>query len=336
MNTALSALALQDALAEHFGQDPARSRPRAAPEPRVAVLLPCHNEAACIGTVVKAFRDALPNARIVVFDNASTDGTSDLAKAAGAEVRHEARKGKGNVVRRMFADIDADVYVMADGDGTYDASAAPLLVGMIVEGGHDMAVGARANIVLDAHRKGHAAGNKLFNSLYASFFGTEFGDIFSGYRAFSRRFVKSFPALSTGFEIETEISVHATQLKLSTAELVLPYGKRQDGSTSKLRTVRDGSRILRTFLYLLKETRPFVFFGIPALATALVSACLAVPLLVTFLETGLVPRFPTAVLCTGLFLLASLLGVSGVILDSVARGRAEQKRILFLALSTPH
>ena len=334
VSTALSALALQSALAEHF--EAARPRPRewAEVEPRVVVLLPCHNEAACIGAVVEGFRQALPHARIVVFDNASTDATSDLARQAGADVRFEARKGKGNVVRRMFADIDADVYLMADGDGTYDASAAPALVRLITEGGHDMAVGARKNIVLDAHRKGHAAGNKLFNGLYARFFGAEFGDVFSGYRAFSRRFVKSFPALSTGFEIETEISVHATQLKLSTVELVLPYGKRQDGSASKLRTFRDGARILRTFLYLLKETRPLAFFGLPALMTALISAALALPLLVTFVETGLVPRFPTAILCTGLFLLAALLGVCGVILDSVAQGRAEQKRMLFLALST--
>ena len=331
MSNALSALALQTVLAEHFTPE-ARQPPRQAARPRVAVLLPCYNESASIAAVVQAFRDALPEARIVVFDNASSDDTSTIARAAGAEVRHESRRGKGNVVRRMFADVEADIYLMADGDGTYDAGSAPALVDLVLQG-HDMAVGARANIVHDAHRKGHAAGNRLFNSLYVRFFGAEFGDIFSGYRAFSRRFVKSFPALSSGFEIETEISVHATQLKLSTAEIVTPYGKRQEGSASKLRTFRDGSRILRTFLYLLKETRPLAFFGLPALATASLSALLALPLIATFMETGLVPRFPTALLCTGLFLLASMLGICGIILDSVAQSRVEQKRILFLAVA---
>lgn len=332
MSTALSALDLQNVLSEHFHQKIPSPQPRPATEPRVAVLLPCFNEAASIAAVVASFRAALPTARIIVFDNASTDGTGEVARRAGAEVRLEGRKGKGNVVRRMFADIDADVYLMADGDGTYDAASASVLVALIV-GGNDMAVGARENIIQDAHRKGHAAGNRLFNALYGRFFGAEFGDVFSGYRAFSRRFVKSFPALSSGFEIETEISVHASQLKLSTAEVVLPYGKRQDGSASKLKTFRDGLRILRTFLYLLKETRPLFFFGIPGLATALFSTLLAMPLLLTYLDVGLVPRLPTAILCTGLFLLSSLFGACGLILDSVARGRAEQKRILFLAVS---
>ena len=334
MNTALSALALQDILFEHFDRDRRPTLPPPA-APRVAVLLPCHNEAASIGGVVNAFRAALPHARIVVFDNASADETAAVAKAAGAEVRFERRRGKGHVVRRMFADIEADIYLMADGDGTYDATSASALIDLVAQG-HDMAVGARENIVQDAHRVGHAVGNKMFNSLYVRFFGAEFGDIFSGYRAFSRRFVKSFPALSSGFEIETEISVHATQLKLSTAEIVLPYGKRHDGSVSKLRTFRDGGRILRTFLYLLKETHPLAFFGFPALTTAALSTLLALPLATTFIETGEVPRMPTAILCTGLFLLASLLGVCGTILDSVAQGRVEQKRILFLALENPH
>lgn len=335
MNAPLSAVALQNKLAEHFEQDETRAPVRSRPglQPRVAVLLPCHNEAASIAGVVRAFRDALPEARIYVFDNASSDGTLEAARGAGAEVRSEARRGKGNVVRRMFADIDADVYLMADGDGTYDARSAPALVRQILDGRHDMAVGARKDIVRDAHRKGHAAGNRLFNTLYGRLFGSDFGDIFSGYRAFSRRFVKSFPALSSGFEIETEISVHASQLKLSTVELVLPYSQRQDGSASKLRTFRDGARILRTFLFLLKETRPLLFFGVPAAIAAMTSALLAVPLVSTFLESGLVPRLPTAILCTGLALLSSLLISCGLILDSLARSRVEQKRILFLAVS---
>lgn len=335
MSAPLSAIALQNKLAEHFEQDDTRALLRSLPgvQPRVAVLLPCHNEAASIAGVVGAFRDALPDARIYVFDNASSDGTVEAARNAGAEVRSEARRGKGNVVRRMFADIDADVYLMADGDGTYDARSAPALVGQILDGRHDMAVGARKDIVRDAHRKGHAAGNRLFNTLYGRLFGSDFGDIFSGYRAFSRRFVKSFPALSSGFEIETEISVHASQLKLSTVELVLPYSQRQDGSASKLRTFHDGARILRTFLFLLKETRPLLFFGVPAAITAMTSAILALPLASTFLASGLVPRLPTAILCTGLALLSSLLTSCGLILDSLARSRVEQKRILFLAVS---
>ena len=234
------------------GLEPARDR-----EPlRVAVVLPCHNEAASIARVVREFRVALPQARIVVFDNASSDDTARVASEAGAEVCFEPRAGKGNVVRRMFADVDADVYLMADGDGTYDASAAPQLVASIAQDNVDMAIGARAMVMQDAHRRGHAFGNRLFNRLYHALFGPDFEDIFSGYRAFSRRFVKSFPALSSGFEIETELSVHASQLKLPTSEVVLPYGKREEGSASKLRTFRDGLRILSTFALLLKETRP--------------------------------------------------------------------------------
>ncbi len=310
-----------------------QAAPRAgAPAPRLAVLLPCHNEALTIATVVHGFRAALPEARLIVYDNASTDGTAAAARSAGAEVFAEPRPGKGNVVRRMFAEIEADIYLMADGDGTYDAGAARILVDMIAHDRLDMAVGARRDIAVEAHRRGHAAGNQLFNGLYRRLFGTEFGDVFSGYRAFSRRFVKSFPALSSGFEIETELSVHASQLMLPTGEAILPYGKRVEGSASKLRTVQDGWRILRTFLFLLKETRPALFFGVPAGAVALGAVALALPLFGTFARTGLVPRLPTAVLCTGLMMLASILAVCGLILDSVARGRAEQKRILFLAV----
>ena len=304
-----------------------------ASAPRIAVLLPCYNETATIAGVIAGFRASLPGARIAVFDNASSDDTAARAREAGAEVFFERRKGKGNVVRRMFADIDADVYLMADGDGTYDAASAPLLVAMVAEQGLDMAVGARQNVQVDAHRSGHAMGNKLFNQLYGALFGAEFGDIFSGYRAFSRRFVKSFPALSSGFEIETELSVHASQLKLPTGEISLPYGKRPEGSASKLRTFRDGWRILKTFAFLLKETRPAVFFGGFAGLFALVAMVLAVPLVETFAETGLVPRFPTAVACTGLMLMAAMSTMCGLILDSLARSRVEQKRMLYLALA---
>jgi Glycosyl transferase family 2 len=299
----------------------------------IAVIIPCFNESATIAAVIADFRAALPTARICVFDNNSPDDTAQIARAAGAEVHRELRPGKGNVVRRMFADIDADVYVMADGDGTYDVASAGKLVSKIVFERFDMAVGARANVQSDAHRKGHAIGNKLFNGLYAALFGAQYCDIFSGYRAFSRRFVKSFPALSSGFEIETELSVHASQLKLPTTEIILPYGKRPEGSTSKLHTVRDGWRILTAFVFLLKETRPGLFFGAPAAALALLSTALALPLAQTFIETGLVPRLPTAILCTGIAMTAALMMVAGLILDSLARARVEQKRILYLAVN---
>jgi len=309
------------------------NEPRRTAQPSVAVVVPCFNEARTIGGVIAAFRETLPDARIIVFDNRSSDGTADVARKAGAEVMYEPRPGKGNVVRRMFADVDADVYLMVDGDGTYDAASAPQLVSMIVDQHLDMAIGARANIEQDAHRSGHAVGNRIFNGIYRSLFGADYGDIFSGYRAFSRRFVKSFPALSSGFEIETELAVHASQLKLPAAEIATPYGARPEGSASKLRSVRDGLRILRTFAYLLKETRPAFFFGMLAGGLALLSIVLAIPLAETWLETGLVPRLPTAILCTGLILLSGLMMTCGLILDSLARSRVEQKRILYLAVS---
>ena len=299
---------------------------------RVAVLLPCYNEAAAIGRVVREFRAVLPQARICVFDNNSTDDTSALAREAGAEVFLERRRGKGAVVRRMFADVEADIYLMADGDGTYDAASAPLLITAVSEDKVDMAIGARANVTQNAHRRGHAFGNRAFNRVYRSLFGADYGDIFSGYRAFSRRFVKSFPALSDGFEIETEMAVHASQMMLPTVEIETPYGKREEGSASKLNSLRDGWRILKTFGYLLKETRPAVFFGVPAFALAAASAALAAPLVVTYLETGLVPRLPTAILCTGMILLAGMSTVCGFVLDSLARSRVEHKRILYLAV----
>lgn len=298
----------------------------------IAVLLPCHNEATTIASVVTAFRAALPAARIVVFDNDSDDGTAIAARAAGAEVRAEPRRGKGNVVRRMFADIDADIYLMADGDGTYDAAAAPEMVRRLIADRVDMVVARRRDVTLDAGRAGHAFGNRMFNALYARLFGRDFTDIFSGYRAFTRRFVKSFPAVSAGFEIETEMSVHASQLRIPVAEIEAGYGVRPQGSTSKLATFRDGRRILWTFLLLLKETRPLAFFAAMGLIFATLALALAAPILVTWLETGLVPRLPTALLSTGLMILAFLMVSSGLILDSLTRARIESKRILYLAV----
>ncbi|MDX7953150.1 glycosyltransferase [Lichenihabitans sp. Uapishka_5] len=329
-------LELQQSLGARFGggwrADPPAEAPGRGHRPRVAVLLPCRNEEASIAAVVADFRRALPDAVIVVYDNASTDRTAAVAAAAGAAVFREVRPGRGHVVRRMFSDVDADIYLMADGDGTYDAASASQLVALVAENGFDMAVGARAGIAQDAHRPGHAVGNWIFNRLYRRLFDNGFGNIFSGYRAFSRRFVKSFPALSSGFEIETEMSVHARQLRLAVTELSLPYGKRRDGSASKLRTVRDGVRIFAILLYLLKETRPLLFFGMAALVTALVAVVFALPLFDTFITSGTIPRLPTAILCAGLGITAALLAVCGTMLDSVARGRAEQKRMLFLAV----
>jgi len=299
---------------------------------RIAVLLPCHNEALTIGNVVRGFAEALPNARVYVFDNNSTDDTARAAARAGARVFREARQGKGNVVRRMFADIDADIYLMADGDGTYDPGDAPSLVNALITERVDMVVGCRRGVGLDAGRSGHAFGNRLFNRLYRSMFGGGYNDIFSGYRAFTRRFVKSFPAISTGFEIETEMSVHASQLMIPTAEIDLAYGRRPNGSASKLRTFSDGFRILKMFAMLLKETRPFVFYSIFAVLFWAAGLVLMLPVVATWLETGLVPRLPTAVVATGLFIIGFMMAGCGLILDSVSRSRVDQKRILFLTV----
>ena len=299
-------------------------------EKQIAVLLPCYNEGLSIRNVVENFRRVLPTAVIYVYDNRSTDNTSDEARAAGAVVRSESWPGKGNVVRRMFSDIDADVYVMADGDGTYDASMARKMVDKLFDEHLDMVIGTRRDVYENAHRLGHGFGNRLFNGMYRSLFGPLFNDIFSGYRIFSRRFVKSFPAVSSGFEIETEMSVHASQLKMPIAEVPTEYGSRQEGSVSKLRTFRDAFRIMFTFLILFKEIRPARFFGVLACVLVLLAVLLAAPIVFTFLETGLVPRFPTAILAMGIVLVASIFMVSGLILDSVARGRLEQKRIWYM------
>jgi len=301
-------------------------------ELRVAVLLPCFNEEAAIARTVAAFRDALPGAAVYVYDNNSRDRTGEVARAAGAIVREERMQGKGHVVRRMFADVEADVYVMADGDATYDAAAAPELVRRLVEDRLDMVVGARRSEVEEAYRRGHRLGNKLFTGLLSGLFGRSFTDIFSGYRVFSRRFVKSFPALSRGFETETEISVHALELAMPVAEVVTAYGARPEGSESKLSTWRDGWRIARTLLHLFRIERPVLFYGGFAAFLAAVATILAIPLVVTFVETGLVPRFPTAILVTGLMVVAFLSFGVGLILDTVVRGRREVRRLHYLAL----
>ncbi len=298
---------------------------------RIAILLPCYNEEAAIAQTIAAFRTALPSARLYVYDNNSQDRTREVAAAAGAIVREERMQGKGHVVRRMFADIEADVYVMADGNSTYDASAAPELVGRLVDERLDMVVGARKSEVEEAYRRGHRLGNRLFTGILAGLFGRSFTDIFSGYRVFSRRFVKSFPALSRGFETETEISVHALELAMPVAEMVTAYGARPEGSVSKLSTYRDGWRIMRTILHLFRIERPVLFYGGFAAFFAGLGLVLAAPLILTYVETGLVPRFPTAILVTGLMVVAFLSFGVGLILDTVVRGRREMRRLAYLS-----
>jgi glycosyltransferase involved in cell wall biosynthesis len=302
---------------------------------RIAILLPCYNEEAAVAQTVAAFRAALPEAAIYVYDNNSTDRTKEVAAAAGAFVRTERMQGKGHVVRRMFADIDADIYVMADGDATYDAAAAPELVRRLLDERLDMVVGARKSAVEEAYRRGHRLGNRLFTAILASLFGRSFTDIFSGYRIFSRRFVKSFPALSRGFETETEISVHALELAMPVGEEITAYGARPEGSHSKLSTWRDGFRIMRTILHLFRIERPVLFYGGFGLLLAILALVLAAPLVVTYAKTGLVPRFPTAILVTGLMILAFISFAVGLILDTVVRGRREMRRLAYLALPAP-
>jgi glycosyltransferase involved in cell wall biosynthesis len=295
----------------------------------IAVLVPCMNEALTIRSVVEGFHTSLPGCAVYVYDNNSTDETAKVAAEAGAIVGRETRPGKGNVVRRMFSEIEADIYVMVDGDGTYDATQSAALVNRLVGEDADMVVGARVG-ALDKHqRPGHAFGNRMFNRLYTTLFGKEFSDIFSGYRAFSRRFVKSFPAVSAGFEIETELSVHASQLRLPVCEIALPYKDRPEGSESKLSTFRDGARILKTLVVLLKEYKPLYFFGGIGLGGILFSLALAFPLLIEFERTGLVSRIPTAMLCTGIVIVSMLSITAGVVLDSIRRMRAEIKRMFY-------
>ncbi len=300
--------------------------------PRIALLVPCHNEAAAIARVIADFRSSLPSARCYVFDNNSSDGTADIARAHGAEVRRVALQGKGNVIRRAFADVEADLYVLVDGDGTYDASAAPALIRRLLDDGLDMVVGARVDEVPAAYRYGHRFGNRLLTRCVGLLFGRSFDDMLSGYRVFSRRYVKSFPAHATGFETETELAVHALQLRMPVAEMPTSYGARVEGSQSKLHTYRDGSRILGTILRLFKTERPLLFFSIGAAISVALAVVLAIPLLLTWLEAGLVPRLPTAVLCSALVLLAALQLVCGLILDTVTRGRIETKLLAYLRI----
>lgn len=306
-----------------------------APTPRIAVILPCYDEEAAIGQTVRDFRAALPDAVIYVYDNNSRDATVAQAEAAGAIVRSERMQGKGHVVRRMFADVDADIYIMADGDATYEAAAAPEMVEQLIADQLDMVVGARQSEVEAAYRRGHRFGNAMLTGMLARLFGRSFSDILSGYRVFSRRFVKSFPVLSSGFEIETEISVHALELRMPVAEHITAYAARPEGSTSKLSTYRDGWRILSTIVTLFRIERPLLFFGGIGAILAAIAIILAVPLVLTYLETGLVPRLPTAILVTGLMILAALCGFTGLILDTVVRGRREVRRLAYLALPAP-
>jgi len=297
----------------------------------IAVLVPCHNEAASIRQVIEAFRDSLPEAVIYVYDNNSTDGTAAIAREEGAIVRHERRKGKGNVVRRMFSDIEADVYILVDGDDTYDASVASEMVRRLVESNYDVVNCARLPVADDAFRRGHKFGNWMLTFLVSSVFGRQNSDMLSGYKALSRRMVKSFPIKSQGFEIETELLVHCLEMGLPIDEISAPYRERQEGSQSKLSTYRDGLRILWLISHLIREERPLQFFSLVALILIGVSLGIGVPIFVEFERTGLVPRLPSALLATGLMLSGFLSITIGLVLDGVARGRREAKLLSYLS-----
>lgn len=301
-------------------------------QPTIAVLVPCLNEAAAIAKVVADFRAYLPTAWIFVYDNGSTDNTVEIARAAGAVVRIEPIRGKGNVVRRMFADIEADIFILVDGDDTYDAGAAPELVDLLLRNTLDMVNGTRQSTIEAAYRRGHVLGNRVLTGLVAAFFGNRISDLLSGYRVFSRRFVKSFPALATGFEIETELSVHALQLRMPIGEMNTSYRERPPGSASKLSTYRDGFRILRTIVHLVKEEKPFAFFSVVSVVLALTSLAFGIPVIIEFMKTGLVPRLPTALLAAAIAILSFLSFACGLILDTVTRGRAEARRLAYLSV----
>jgi glycosyltransferase involved in cell wall biosynthesis len=303
--------------------------------PRIAVLVPCYNEQAAIAKVVRDFRGSLPGAVIYVYDNNSKDQTAERAREAGAVVRLERRQGKGNVVRRMFADVEADIYLLVDGDDTYDAEAAPEMVRGVIGGGVDLLTACRVHSDAAAFRRGHLWGNRMLTGLTATLFNVRLTDMLSGYRAFSRRFVKSFPFTAEGFGIETELTIHAVRLMMPMAELDTRYKERPAGSVSKLNTWLDGLRILSTILYLVREERPLVFFTSFFALLAAASLIIGTPVLTEYFRTGLVPRLPTAVLATGLMLLAFLSLTAGLILDTVTRGRWEQKRMAYLSIPGP-
>lgn len=298
----------------------------------IAVLIPCLNEATAISKVVAHFRANLPTATIFVYDNGSSDDTVELARQAGAVTRIEPLRGKGNVVRRMFADVEADVFVLVDGDDTYDAAVAPKLVEALLRNSLDMVNASRRSTAEEAYRLGHRFGNRVLTGMVAVFFGNRLTDLLSGYRVFSRRFVKSFPALASGFEIETELSVHALQLRMPLAEVPTTYKERPRGSQSKLSTYKDGFRILRTIIYLVKEERPFAFFSTVAVLLGLVSLALGFPVILEFHRTHLVPRLPTAVLSAAIAILSFLSFACALILDTVSRGRVETKRLAYLSV----
>ncbi len=309
-------------------------------EPRIAVVIPCYNEAAAIGDVVRDFATALPGAAIYVYDNNSTDDTVERAAAAGAITRTEPRQGKGNVVQRMFSDVEADVYVMVDGDGTYEAGAATAMVDRLLDEGLDMVVGARIpetdeDAGGEVYRRGHDFGNRAFTAIAKVLFGSDFDDLFSGYRVMSRRFVKSFPLQSAGFEIETELTVHVVEVSAATAEVPTRYGARKEDSASKLRTYRDGTRILLVAIGLFKDLRPMRFFGLLFLACTLAAFGLGIPVFVEFVETGLVPRFPTAILASALQILAFIFLICGILLESVSASRREARKLAYLGIPGP-
>ena len=303
--------------------------------PRLVVLVPCYNEGTTIAQVVRDFQAALPTAVIHVYDNNSSDLTAAIARENGAVVRSEPLQGKGNVVRRMFADIDADIYVLVDGDATYHAPSAKKMIERLLGENLDMINGVRVSDVQEAYRPGHRLGNKMLTGMVSLIFGNRVTDMLSGYRILSRRFVKSFPAQASGFEIETELTVHALEMRMAIGEVETPYGARPEGSTSKLNTYRDGIRILRTITNLIREERPLAFFASIGGGLFLVAVLLAVPLVAEFLQTGLVPRLPTAVLATGMVLFGMILISCGLILDTVSRGRREVKRLHYLGLPSP-
>jgi glycosyltransferase involved in cell wall biosynthesis len=301
--------------------------------PRIAAIVPCHNEAIAVGKVVQDLKTAVPDIDVYVYDNNSTDRTSDVAREAGAIVRFEQNKGKGHVVRRAFADVEADVYLMIDGDDTYDASAAPLLISTLLSGPYDHVLGVRSETVADAYRPGHALGNRVFNAVVANIFGVRVNDMLSGYRAFSRRFVKSFPAVSREFETETELTIHAANLRVPQTEVPVGFRDRPPGAESKLRTYRDGFRILRLIVHLARIERPVLYHSVLAGALALVGVLLGIPVVVEFLRTGLVPRLPTAVLASVIVLLASAVYFLGLQLSAIKRSKDENMRLVYLSMS---